>query len=677
MSEKQRVGYLLGAVAGLVLLVLVIWSAAAIPVRAAPGVQCVNGTASGCDADCDGCYDTVQRAIDHAGTGDEIRVAGGAYTMTAGTVANIDKELWITGGYDPACGTFDADLYPTVLDGQGLGPVVVIVGTGDVGLMHLNITDGNATGFCGADGCGGGIYVESSILHMGHCILSHNVGNSGTGDGRGGGLYAIDSPVEVWESHFVSNTAQIDPAGGKGYGAGIYVEGGAASLRQNVLLDNLASVLDSGWGAGICLRHVENSDVLGNVLEGNRGNPPASNYSSYGGGLHIYSSHIVTVAGNTIAGNYTNGTGGGIGIHSSAVNVDSNRIMGNIAVVGGGIRIDTISSVTLTNNLIANNEASYKGGGLGVSSQNAGECRVSLYTNTIADNVTTAIATQDYATLTMTNNILSGHEIGIDETDPPSSTIVADTNLFNNDLDPVLGANPIEEDPLFGPEYQLQSGSPAIDAGLDLPWITVDLDGNPRPVNMAWDLGAFEGARQQVYLPIVLRSYLPAQTLIFDDDFEDGTLTGWTPHLGSWANPGDHMRGKYNLGNAWNIRSSTGGNIIYEGTVKLLSGNAVGLVFRSSANGTSSYDVILDAYDNVFKISKRPPYTILDSVAMPVQRNHAYKIKVVANGSTIQAYLDGVHLLTATDSTYNSGNLGVMLFRSDATYDDLKAWATP
>jgi hypothetical protein len=49
----------------------------------------------------------------------------------------------------------------------------------------------------------------------------------------------------------------------------------------------------------------------------------------------------------------------------------------------------------------------------------------------------------------------------------------------------------------------------------------------------------------------------------------------------------------------------------------------------------------------------------------------------VANGSTIQAYLDGVHLLTATDTDYTSGHLGVMLFRSTATYDDLKAWALP
>ncbi|UCC63173.1 MAG: hypothetical protein JSV36_20950 [Anaerolineae bacterium] len=174
-------------------------------------------------------------------------------------------------------------------------------------------------------------------------------------------------------------------------------------------------------------------------------------------------------------------------------------------------------------------------------------------------------------------------------------------------------------------------------------------------------------------LPLALKDY-SGLALIFADDFDGGTLTGWTPNLGSWTNPSSYMRGEYALGNAWNIHSSTGSDVVYEGTVNLLSGNAVGLTFRSSADGTSSYDVILDAVDNAFKISKRPPYQVLDSYSMTVQRNHAYRIKVVANGNTIKAYLDGTGLLTATDNTYSSGHLGVMLFLATATYDDLEAW---
>ena len=179
----------------------------------------------------------------------------------------------------------------------------------------------------------------------------------------------------------------------------------------------------------------------------------------------------------------------------------------------------------------------------------------------------------------------------------------------------------------------------------------------------------------RLYLPLIMKMY--PLTPIFSDDFEDGTLTGWTPNRGTWINPGTHMRGEYALGNAWNMRSETGSDIVYEGTLNLLSGNAVGLVFRSSADGTSSYDVILDAVDGVFKISKRPPYKVLASYSMAVQRNHPYRVKVIANGNRIEAFLDGVKRLTVTDSTYSSGQLGVMLFQATATYDDLAAWELP
>jgi hypothetical protein len=679
MTTVHRVCGLAAVGAALTLILALVWLTSAVPVSADPGLQCVNETGTGCDPACGGnCHNAIQKAIDHAAIGDEIRVAGGTYTMLAGTVAHIEKELWITGGYDPACSQLDPDLYATVLDGQGLGPVVEIVDAGDVGLAHLTITGGNGTGTCTPNGCGGGIYVENSTLHLGHSLLTGNVANAGIEEGRGGGLYATNSEVEVWESHVVSNTAQINPEGSRGYGGGIYIEDGAASLRQNLVLDNRATIPGSGYGGGIYLDYMDYVDVLTNVIEGNYGNPVASFVASYGGGLYVRNSDAVTVAGNTVLGNYTNSSGGGIGIRSSRVHVARNRIMDNTSRGGGGIKVEGSDPVTLTNNLIVHNMVNYKGGGLYASHNDSTGCRVVLFNNTIADNAPSAIATRDYATLTMTNNIVTGHELGIDETDPASSTVVADTNLFLNELDPFVGANPIQDDPKYGPDYHPLVESPAINAGLPIPWLTVDLDGAPRPQEELWDLGAYEGAWMwRVMLPLIQNGQALPPTLIFDDDFDDGTLSSWTSNLGTWTNPGNHMRGEYATGNAWNIRSSTGGDIVYQGTVNLLSGNAVGLVFRSSADGTSSYDVILDAEDNVFKISKRPPYTVLDSYSMSVQRNHPYQIKVVANGDTIDAYLDGVKRLTTTDTTYTTGHLGVILFQATATYDDLAAWALP
>jgi len=176
-------------------------------------------------------------------------------------------------------------------------------------------------------------------------------------------------------------------------------------------------------------------------------------------------------------------------------------------------------------------------------------------------------------------------------------------------------------------------------------------------------------------VPLILISH--PWPRIFTDDFSAAGLPGWTPNGGAWTVPGGAMRGEYAAGNAWNMRAETGGNLVYEGVLTLLSGNAVGLTFRSSADGTASYDVILDAADGVFKISKRPPYQVLASYPMTVQHNHSYRVQVVATGPVLEAYLDGIKRLTVADTAYASGRLGVILYRSVATYDDLIAWALP
>jgi hypothetical protein len=182
---------------------------------------------------------------------------------------------------------------------------------------------------------------------------------------------------------------------------------------------------------------------------------------------------------------------------------------------------------------------------------------------------------------------------------------------------------------------------------------------------------------KQVTITVKLKTLvivLPTAPPIFFDDFSSPGLPGWTPLRSNWSNPGGYMRGDQVNCDGMAVRNVQGSNFTYEGTLTLANGNAVGLTFRSSADGKFTYHVFLDSVARVFKISKEPPYTVLRDYGMTVQLNRPYKVKVVANGNLIEAYLDGEKRLTVNDSSYSNGYFGVTLFCSTVMYDDLKAW---
>ena len=160
-------------------------------------------------------------------------------------------------------------------------------------------------------------------------------------------------------------------------------------------------------------------------------------------------------------------------------------------------------------------------------------------------------------------------------------------------------------------------------------------------------------------------------TIIFSDDFNDGNLTGWTPNGGTWTNPGTYAR-VVCAGDAWDIYNATGTNFTYTGDLKLVSGNAVGLSFRTNTNGTNGYDVIIDRVDGRMKLCKRP-YVVLGSYYFTVNLNQTYAVKVVASGANFKVSLDNVERINLNDSTYASGRFGMFGYNSTAQVDNVVA----
>ena len=445
---------------------------------------------------------TIQYAIQKANEGDQIQVAGGDYA-SSGTVAVITKELRIIGAFDPGFIGADSDLYETVLDAQWGGSVVNITTAGDVVLENLTITRGDGSGNCASYGCGGGIYSKNTNVHVINCLITNNVATS-SGGGWGGGIYVYQSPgrLDLLGSQMISNTADPDPSSTQsGMGGGVYINSGDALLSENLIQDNIAHAYYAGWGGGISLQGVNAADILTNVIQNNFANPP-SPWGSYGGGLRIESSSNINISGNRFEGNYASGTGGGINVVQSDIHLARNVLISNTAAGGGAFFVQGLLPVTLSNNLIAHNVAGFHADGIYASDNSSPGPRVVLVNNTIVDNGDEGLGTWEYAVLSMTNNIISGHALGIFINQPAKATIIADTNLFWNTSDPVTGTHGIRQDPLLLPDYHLDPASPAVNAGLTIPWLVVDLEGNPRPPLGGYDLGAFE-LYWRVYLPLV------------------------------------------------------------------------------------------------------------------------------------------------------------------------------
>jgi hypothetical protein len=100
---------------------------------------------------------------------------------------------------------------------------------------------------------------------------------------------------------------------------------------------------------------------------------------------------------------------------------------------------------------------------------------------------------------------------------------ITGTRIFNSNSSVTDGGGNIEGDPLFvrDPDsgdgswttladndygdLRLRSGSPAIDAGTNLPELPpTDLAGNPRIINSVVDMGAYE-AFVEIFLPLVMK----------------------------------------------------------------------------------------------------------------------------------------------------------------------------
>ncbi len=287
-------------------------------------------------------------------------------------------------------------------------------------------------------------------------------------------------------------------------GSGIAISHASPTVTYNKVINNIGC-----QAVGIEVQ-ASSGLIQGNVIHNNQ--QLTCSGGTVGGGIGVYGE--AQIIGNVISYNVIDFDGGGIGLdEAGSPTIRNNIIMGNTAEnAGGGISMDNLSNANIIQNLIFGNSAP-EGGGVYwlVPSGDQGPLLVS---NTIANNNSaegSAIYADGFQSqVSLVNNLMIAMtgQVAIEcgtLGDTPLS-LVSYNDVFSS-MGTAYGGictdqtgmnGNISADPQFvnpaNSDYDLQSSSPAVDAGNtsapDLP--PLDVHGDNRIINATIDMGVAE-----------------------------------------------------------------------------------------------------------------------------------------------------------------------------------------
>jgi hypothetical protein len=428
-----------------------------------------------------GTYAWIQDAIDAAISGNdtEIRVEG-QYTY----VENLELDasfasgsLALLGGWDT---TFTNRVYPpqnTIIDGNQAGRVIDVFGIGgSLVIDGFTLTNGLSPGG------GGGVRIDPSgeaQVTLSNLRITGNTVSDAGGNSGGGLLVELFSTqhLEVLNCRIRGNSV-VSTGGGVVGGGGLSIRaiGDSSFLVQGCEIDeNTLQSAGQLFAAGVRVSLHDNAhgELLDNSIVQN--SCVGSDAWVNGVFLELSQFSILNMARTAIGLTTTTG-GDAAELRTSSADSSSLRVSDSIMGLGDddGVLFDADHTST-----------------------------VHLVNLTVVDSPGTGIVVNQYgsATMTLYNSISFGNLVDL----VTSGSVGTGFNL--------IGVDPHFADP-DGFDYQLGVGSPAENAGTNLPpggLGLVDFNGNPRIVDGVVDIGCYEGIAP-----------------IFSDGFESGDTSFWS-----------------------------------------------------------------------------------------------------------------------------------------------------
>ncbi|MFN8597302.1 MAG: choice-of-anchor Q domain-containing protein [Anaerolineae bacterium] len=375
---------------------------------------------------------------------------------------------------------------------------------------------------------GGGVHVQYGRADVSGGVFAYNRAVNGNG-----GAINLNNTLTLSGTHIISNTA-LNGGGVQQWNAGYAVAitntrfernaaqriGGGAAVSSTLSVNGslfVSNTVDSGsaqdtWGGGLYAggaSQIAATTFTGNtafcIYGGSCGN-------ANGGGLYI-AYQPLTLTQVTFSRNQAGRMGGGLKTDYATTRLDRVIFSGNYAGWGAGWS-HSHGSGALTNGLFNGNVAGW-GGGLTVESAVVTLTHVTASGN-YASNIGGGLENY-WATVKVINSVFWGNtsphgaQIYDDNSTAPTLVTYSDiqftgvyTGTGNLNADPRF-VQPIAAslNPTTAGNYHVAGNSPVIDLGTNA-GVTVDLDGQPRPIGHGYDLGAYE-SRLTVYLPLLLR----------------------------------------------------------------------------------------------------------------------------------------------------------------------------
>jgi CSLREA domain-containing protein len=313
-----------------------------------------------------------------------------------------------------------------------------------------------------ANGLNGAVNINNTVL------------NGNEAGVCGGGVASWDGTVSIHSgSQIVSNST--DQSGG-----------GVCNISGHIGISGTAVESNESYYYGGGLVNAGSMLILRAVVQGNKAFHPVNDEGT-GGGLFAVGGSQTTIARSAFLDNVAAVAGGAIAA-DGAITIANSTISGNEADLGGGgMMVFNSGDATLVNTTVANNTSDGPLGGAGLL----------LHSGSIAIGNTILTNTGDDCQHINGTFISLGHNLASDNT--CSLTEAGDQNNVN----PLLA-------PRENGAYQLQMGSPAIDAADDTlcaEWTPFNVDqlGQERPKFNGCDIGAVEWQGFDLYLPVIIR----------------------------------------------------------------------------------------------------------------------------------------------------------------------------